>query len=65
MDANAFNSFMPLTDDVSIHAPVMDAKVEVKADVTPKAVSIHAPVMDANTILKRMTDMVMFQSTRP
>ena len=33
---------------VSIHAPVMDAKVGFYSYVASNYVSIHAPVMDAN-----------------
>ena len=32
---------------VSIHAPVMDAKMGRKVQQIPNMVSIHAPVMDA------------------
>ena len=41
-------------DDVSIHAPVMDANAKVKACTYKVSVSIHAPVMDANTMHKRV-----------
>ena len=34
--------------DVSIHAPVMDAKQRIINILWSQAVSIHAPVMDAN-----------------
>ena len=44
-----------MTDDVdyyvSIHAPVMDAKILILRLVKQTIVSIHAPVMDANTAL--------------
>ena len=35
--------------DVSIHAPVMDAKAVTGVQVIAKRVSIHAPVMDAKS----------------
>ena len=37
-------------DQVSIHAPVMDAKSVLPVLVDANKVSIHAPVMDANLI---------------
>ena len=37
--------------DVSIHAPVMDAKIIRSTFVDNSIVSIHAPVMDANLLI--------------
>ena len=52
--------------DVSIHAPVMDAKPAPReAGKSASSVSIHAPVMDANTKRRWLTIRSPFQSTRP
>ena len=39
-----------LLTQVSIHAPVMDAKWTPQVDLKAVRVSIHAPVMDANSV---------------
>ena len=45
----SFNQDIKVKRIVSIHAPVMDAKVANTAAVIKRFVSIHAPVMDANS----------------
>ena len=41
--------------NVSIHAPVMDAKGDCYQEINGISVSIHAPVMDANDITDALT----------
>ena len=48
MDANWLTINNKSVNFVSIHAPVMDAKLMVGAILLNTVVSIHAPVMDAN-----------------
>ena len=52
-------------DAVSIHAPVMDAKVASYTSSPTFSVSIHAPVMDANVVIGLLWLIYQFQSTRP
>ena len=47
MDAKSGLFFAVFNDDVSIHAPVMDAKMKGSSTNPKIKVSIHAPVMDA------------------
>ena len=47
MDANADKKRIKELEDVSIHAPVMDANLYNRLATFASAVSIHAPVMDA------------------
>ncbi len=49
MDANIECENIADSDNVSIHAPVMDAKKARARDAQRCGVSIHAPVMDANS----------------
>ena len=50
---------------VSIHAPVMDAKVKVAINYIKSPVSIHAPVMDAKNYFNINIINFWFQSTHP
>ena len=50
---------------VSIHAPVMDAKNKAATAKRLSKVSIHAPVMDAKLSESAQEKAYKFQSTRP
>ena len=65
MDANPEPESTEVDDDVSIHAPVMDANIPKFSGGGGGYVSIHAPVMDAKQALHKLAVYRLFQSTRP
>ena len=65
MDANLEFLTKGVNANVSIHAPVMDAKQVFRLCTDVRQVSIHAPVMDAKISKWKIKSLYVFQSTRP